>query len=140
VRHGSFVDPTGPPPPYESVITDAASHSFPGAASAAEPAAGGIMHKVPGFGQLAAGSGAAAASNGNAALQAGTDRAAASHFEIAVADPVKQGEGVSAFVSYKVCGHADSCLLTGCRGLVTSAMPGIQETVVKRRSWRCSRM
>jgi len=98
VRHGSFSNPTGPPPPYESVITDAASHSLPG--STADAAGGaGVMHNVPGIGQLNTG---AAASNGNAGLQAADAGRADSHFEIVVADPVKQGEGVSAFVSYKV--------------------------------------
>lgn len=57
------------------------------------------MHNVPGIGQLNTG---AAASNGNAGLQAADAGRADSHFEIVVADPVKQGEGVSAFVSYKV--------------------------------------
>jgi hypothetical protein len=45
---------------------------------------------------------AAAASNGGASLHAATASGPANHFEIAVADPVKQGEGVSAYVSYKV--------------------------------------
>lgn len=107
VRHGSFTNPTGPPPPYESVITDAASHSLPGAAPGSmQPA--NTMHNVPGIGgPLSTTPGAAAAaSNGSAqGLHAGDgagSAAPASHFEIAVADPVKQGEGVSAFVSYKV--------------------------------------
>lgn len=97
VRHGSFSNPTGPPPPYESVITDAASHSLPG--STANAGGAGVMHNVPGIGRPNAGT---AASNGNAGLQAADAGRADSHFEIVVADPVKQGEGVSAFVSYKV--------------------------------------
>lgn len=91
MRHGSFTNPTGPPPPYESVITDAASHNLPGAAEGA-----GVMQSVPGIGA------GAAASNGNAGLQGADAGSSVSHFEIVVADPVKQGEGVSAFVSYKV--------------------------------------
>lgn len=112
VRHGSFTNPTGPPPPYESVITDAASHNLPGAAPGGmEPAS--TMHNVPGIGgPLSAAPGAAAAaSNGSAqglhAGDAASSGAPASHFEIAVADPVKQGEGVSAFVSYKVRTRTD---------------------------------
>jgi hypothetical protein len=108
VRHGSFTNPTGPPPPYESVITDAASHSLPGAAPGSmDPAS--TMHNVAGIGgplSATPGAAAAAASNGSAlglhAGDAASSGAPASHFEIAVADPVKQGEGVSAFVSYKV--------------------------------------
>lgn len=104
VRHGSFTNPTGPPPPYESVITDAASHSLPGTQGPLDAAAGpGMMHNVPGIGGPSMAP-AAAASNGSAGLHAASAAASgpASHFEIAVADPVKQGEGVSAFVSYKV--------------------------------------
>lgn len=101
VRHGSFSNPTGPPPPYESVITDAASHSMP-------PTAGLLDHSAAGAGAA----GTAAAANGNSSGQQGGSLAHAgggggggssgSHFEIVVADPVKQGEGVSAYVSYKV--------------------------------------
>lgn len=100
VRHGSFTNPTGPPPPYESVITDAASHSLPGTA---DSTGAGTMHTVPGIGGLGTVP-AAAAGNGSAGMHAGDASSAGpvSHFEIAVADPVKQGEGVSAYVSYKV--------------------------------------
>lgn len=72
-----------------------------------EPATN-TLHNVPGIGgPLGTTPGAAAAaSNGSAqglhAGDAASSGAPASHFEIAVADPVKQGEGVSAFVSYKV--------------------------------------
>lgn len=102
VRHGSFSNPTGPPPPYESVMTDAASHSLP-AGSMGHAGAAGTMHTVPGVGAPPSTGAQVAASNGSAGLHA-TDAAGGpvSHFEIAVADPVKQGEGVSAFVSYKV--------------------------------------
>lgn len=86
VRHGSFTNPTGPPPPYESVITDSASHMLPAASEQAGAA-----------GQPSA---AASAANGGSA---GGAPAYSSDFEIVVADPVKQGEGVAAYVSYKVC-------------------------------------
>ncbi|WIA39527.1 hypothetical protein OEZ86_005618 [Tetradesmus obliquus] len=89
VRHGSFSNPTGPPPPYESVITDSASHSIMQAAPEHQAAA-------PGSGMQAG----AAAANGSSS--AGGGPAYSSDFEIVVADPVKQGEGVSAYVSYKV--------------------------------------
>jgi hypothetical protein len=61
------------------------------------------MHTVPGVGAAPSTGVPAAASNGSAGLHA-ADAAGGplSHFEIAVADPVKQGEGVSAYVSYKV--------------------------------------
>jgi hypothetical protein len=93
VRHGSFTNPTGPPPPYESVITDSASHSImqapPEHHAAAAAAESGMQ------------AGAAAAANGSSS--AGGGPAYSSDFEIMVSDPVKQGEGVSAYVSYKVC-------------------------------------
>lgn len=110
MRHGSFTNPTGPPPPYESVITDAGSHSLPGTA---HQGAAGDMHTVPGIG---APSGAVPASNGSAGLHAAdaAGAAAVSHFDIAVADPVKQGEGVSAFVSYKVGGCTPAQAIVPC--------------------------
>jgi hypothetical protein len=49
---------------------------------------------------LQAGTAAAAANGGSSA---GGAPAYSSDFEIVVSDPVKQGEGVSAYVSYKVC-------------------------------------
>lgn len=51
---------------------------------------------APGSGMQAG----AAAANGSSS--AGGGPAYSSDFEIVVADPVKQGEGVSAYVSYKV--------------------------------------
>eukprot|EP00879_Flechtneria_rotunda_P002248 GHRR01002436.1.p1 GENE.GHRR01002436.1~~GHRR01002436.1.p1 ORF type:complete len:478 (+),score=184.33 GHRR01002436.1:327-1760(+) len=91
-RHGSL--PPGPPPPYESVITDAASHNIlsvpPDQSVTGDPASSGSQ-------------GTAAAANGSGGRAAGLPSPAYnSDFEIVVADPVKQGEGVSAFVSYKV--------------------------------------
>ncbi len=65
----------------------------------------GSMHTVPGVGAPTSTMGQSAASNGSAGGMHAGDAAGAgpvSHFEIAVADPVKQGEGVSAYVSYKV--------------------------------------
>ncbi|KAF8058870.1 SNX1 [Scenedesmus sp. PABB004] len=77
--------PPGPPPPYEAVVSDAAgSHSMAaGPPAAAAPTAAPAPAPAP---------------NGGAAAPA----AGPSAFEITVADPVKQGEGVSAYVSYKV--------------------------------------
>jgi hypothetical protein len=49
---------------------------------------------------MQAGAAAAAANGGSSA---GGGPAYSSDFEIVVSDPVKQGEGVSAYVSYKVC-------------------------------------
>lgn len=107
VRHGSFTNPTGPPPPYESVVTDADSHSMPGTAAGSASGSAGFMHTVAGTG--APSTGTTAASNGSAGLHTADvgSSGAVSHFEIAVADPVKQGEGVSAFVSYKVRTRTD---------------------------------
>lgn len=73
VRQGSFSHPPGPPPPYESVV---------GASAAGQPAA-------------------AADSTPQISLPPPLPPQP-SDFEITVADPVKQGEGVSAYVSYKV--------------------------------------
>lgn len=92
VRHGSFSNPTGPPPPYESVITDSAAHNVLPAPPQATVAAPGSTYTAGDAAQNAA------AANGSSG---GAGPAYSSDFEISVADPVKQGEGVSAFVSYK---------------------------------------
>lgn len=93
VRHGSVSDPTGPPPPYESVVTGSAGQDVApityGAPASAIPAAANAY--------------AAGSATQHAAAANGSAPAYSSNFEIAVADPVKQGEGVSAYVSYKVC-------------------------------------
>lgn len=75
------------------------------------------MHTVAGIGAPSAGT--AAASNGSAGMHAADagSRGPVSHFEIAVADPVKQGEGVSAFVSYKV--RLVSGLSSNCKAAAT---------------------
>jgi hypothetical protein len=69
---------------------------------------------APGSGLQA---GAAAAANGSSS--AGGGPAYSSDFEIVVTDPVKQGEGVSAYVSYKVRWLAPqfTCLLLTVAGL-----------------------
>jgi hypothetical protein len=95
VRHGSFTDPTGPPPPYESVISDSAL--IMPASAAADSNTSSHAGTIPTVMPETTANGSSSASTSNAGAVACNPE-----FEIVVADPVKQGEGVSAYVSYKV--------------------------------------
>ncbi len=89
--------PAVPPPPYESVIGASSHGTIP-------PVAPALMTSPPAGVAAAPQAPPLPVLNPPPAVPTanGSPTVSSSAFEIAVCDPVKQGEGVAAFVSYKV--------------------------------------